>query len=122
MAHNQNKPSKFYLSNCIIRILRSPCSPNKEGERASDLAEAVLIASREGEWIAHSYLIQLCEEAEAGKYFEMSEPASQAPGDRKAIRDGDHRPELARFLIPCSCGRSDLGINCLCFRCGGIKK
>jgi hypothetical protein len=38
------------------------------------------------------------------------------------IQDGDFRPELARFLVSCTCNRSDIGFNCLCGQCGGMKK
>jgi hypothetical protein len=38
------------------------------------------------------------------------------------MRDGDFRPELSPFLVSCVCDRSDIGINCICFRCGGMKK
>lgn len=65
---SQDKPSRMFIVNCIIRILRAPCSPANEEERASDLSEAIRIASEADLGEAHKYLINLCDKAEAGKY------------------------------------------------------
>jgi hypothetical protein len=62
--------SKKYLSNCILRIMRSPCKPYNETRRSEDLVGALYRAAALGVNIAHRYLIRLCDEAEAGKYNE----------------------------------------------------
>lgn len=64
---------KFYISNCIQRIIAAPCSDRNVGRRAEDLAMAIQIAGTAdgGTKDAHQYLIRLCTEAEAGKYKEV---------------------------------------------------
>lgn len=57
-----------YIANCIDRILEAECLRSNEWQRTIDLAEAVYLAATQGEEAAHQYLIQLCKDAEAGKY------------------------------------------------------
>lgn len=64
--------SKKYLSNCILRIMRSPCKPYNETRRAEDIAGALYHAAEFGVDNAHRYLIRLCDEAEAGRYNDDS--------------------------------------------------
>jgi hypothetical protein len=63
-----NFDTKGYMTNCITRILRSPCSTHNLIERNQDIVESVVIASTQGLESAHQYLIQLCNDAEHGKY------------------------------------------------------
>ncbi len=58
---------KFYISNCIQRIIASKCSDRNVGKRAEDITSAIHIA-QDSLKAAHEYLIRLCDEAEAGKY------------------------------------------------------
>lgn len=64
--------NRTYISNCIFRIMVSPCSPANEQRRAEDLAGALYHAEALGLDNAHRYLIRLCDAAETGKYTEAS--------------------------------------------------
>jgi hypothetical protein len=57
-----------YIENCISRIISSECVPAKAHQRVVDLAEALLVANNDSMEAAHIFLINLCNEAEAGKY------------------------------------------------------
>lgn len=57
-----------YIENCISRIISAECVPAKAHQRAVDLAEALRVSNNESIDDAHIYLINLCNEAEAGKY------------------------------------------------------
>lgn len=64
--------TKRYMTNCIIRVLRSACTMENQFQRHQDIAEAVVIAAKKGEWEAWQYLIQLCSDAESGKYAQRN--------------------------------------------------
>jgi hypothetical protein len=58
----------YYITNCIARVLNAECVNSKANQRAEDIAEAVRIANNESIEDAHKYLMNLCDEAEAGRY------------------------------------------------------
>jgi hypothetical protein len=60
----------YYIANCISGILRAECSDRNIRQRELDLAEAVRIAASLGEKAAHTFLVQLAQDAKAGKYVE----------------------------------------------------
>lgn len=59
---------KDYIANCIGRIINAKCADKNVWQRDQDIAEAVRIAAREGVDVAHNYLIDICDKAEAGGY------------------------------------------------------
>jgi hypothetical protein len=69
----------FYISNCIKRIMDAKCETRLLNRRVEDVALAVELAASDGLQVAHKYLIQLCNEAEAGKYATEHVNAADEP-------------------------------------------
>jgi hypothetical protein len=58
----------YYITNCISRILSSPCNNKNLYRRAEDITKGVEIAASLGLDNAHTYFAALCKSAEGGKY------------------------------------------------------
>jgi hypothetical protein len=59
--------------------MRAPCSIHCLRQRDDEVSKAVVIASVQGLEVAHKYLIQLCNEAEAGRYTAQHSVHSDPP-------------------------------------------
>ncbi len=60
--------SDNYLANCISRIMSAHCDNKNVRARECDLAQAIFIAADQGTSAAHNFLVEICNQAEAGKY------------------------------------------------------
>jgi hypothetical protein len=69
----------YYMTNCVTRIMRAPCEVRWMHQRDVDVSMAIEIAAKSGIEAAHQYLIQLCNEAENGKYTPVIESIPVLP-------------------------------------------
>ena len=79
---------KEYIANCIGRILASDIKLINFRQMELDLAEAVVIAARDGEAAAHDYMVQLSKDAESGKYSAASASTATHSFSASHLRTG----------------------------------